>query len=398
MLATERHTIKIKQCHYWSINVSRNKTNIPIILIVDDAPENIDVLKGALVSKYTIRPASSGEVALKAAHIRPYPDLVLLDIMMPGMDGYEVCRKLKASETTKNIPVIFVTAKSEVDDELEGLKLGAVDYIAKPFSVPIVQARVKTHLALQAATKKLDKHNRLLLHERELIENIILRMRGADVLDERHLRHLISPVEKTAGDMLLSTFTPEGRQLILLGDFTGHGLPSAIGGPLVTYILHELARRETPGWEIFREINVQLCARLPTGIFFAATLIEITPARNTALLWNSASPESLLIRHGIVQKRFPSGLPPLGILAGLDMAKAAIAISLEKGDRLFAFSDGIIEAKGTNGDMFEMARLEAFLEKSVAEELALDGLMDLLEEYVGSSTHDDDITLVEVQV
>ena len=368
------------------------------ILVVDDVPENLDVMKGALSAHYRLQVAINGRLALRIAGSSVRPDLILLDIMMPEMDGYEVCRRLKADESTRDIPIIFVTAKSEEDNELEGLELGAVDYITKPFSIAIVQARVKTHLALQTANKKLDAHNQRLLFERELIENIVLKMRDADTLDERHLRHLVSPVEQTAGDMLLSAFTPEGRQLVLLGDFTGHGLPAAIGGPLVTYILHELAARETPGVDIFREINAQLYTRLPTGIFFAAILVEIVPARDKALLWNAALPEGLLMRHGVIKERFPSSLPPLGILPAPDVDNTAMPISLEKGDRLFAFSDGIIEAKGISKEMFGMEQLEAFLETAFSGERALDDLMPLLEAHVGSAIHDDDITLVEIRI
>ena len=377
--------------------MSRTHAHRPILLIVDDIHENITVLRGALSSEYSIRPASNGRIALKAVNVEPRPDLVLLDIMMPDMDGYEVCRRLKANEATRNIPVIFVTAKAEEEDELYGLSLGAADYITKPFSIPIVQTRVKTHLALRAATLKLNEHNQLLLHERELIENIILKMRAADVLDERYLRHLISPVEDTTGDMLLSSFTPDGRQMILLGDFTGHGLPAAIGGPLVTYILYTLTQRGATGVEILREINAQLCSRLPTGIFFAATLVEVTSERDGGYIWNAALPENLLIRQGNVYQRFPSVLPPLGIVTGLDIAGVATPISLEPGDRLFVFSDGIVEAKGESRDMFGMKRLQHFLEKSVVEHLTLEELMRLLKEHIGSAQHNDDITIVEIQ-
>lgn len=370
-----------------------------VILVVDDVPANIDVVRGALEPEYRVRTATNGNIALKAANISPYPDLILLDIMMPGMDGYAVCQKLKADAVTSHIPIIFVTAKSEESDELKGLLLGAVDYIAKPFSIPIVQARVKTQLALSTATQKLDLQNRHLLLERELIESIILKMRAADIFDERNLRNLVSPVEETAGDMLLSTFAPDGRQLVLLGDFTGHGLTAAIGGPLVAYILYELSRRGLAGHEIISEINRQLCARLPTGIFFAATLIEIAPNRKKASLWNSALPDTLLLRNGAIHERFLSNLVPLGISSELDMAAATQTIALEAGDRLYTFSDGIIEAKGRDGEMFAMERLEIFLIKaSLDAGVDLNDLLIVLENYTGSSIFDDDITLVEVMI
>jgi putative two-component system response regulator len=120
------------------------------VLIVDDTAENLTLMNGLLKDLYKTRIANSGERALKLAAQEPLPDLVLLDIMMPGMDGYEVCKRLQSERATMNIPVIFLTAKDQVEDEKKGFELGAVDYITKPISPPIVLARVKTQLALKA--------------------------------------------------------------------------------------------------------------------------------------------------------------------------------------------------------------------------------------------------------
>jgi diguanylate cyclase (GGDEF)-like protein len=119
------------------------------ILIVDDAPENIRILAQALKSDYKTTFATAGDQAIKFAISEDPPDLILLDIMMPEMDGYEVCRRLKAEHKTKNIPVIFITAMNQEEDETKGLEIGAVDYITKPFSMAIVKARVRTHLELK---------------------------------------------------------------------------------------------------------------------------------------------------------------------------------------------------------------------------------------------------------
>ena len=127
------------------------------ILIVDDAPENIDILRGLLKEDYKIKIAINGEKALKIARTAdPKPDLILLDVMMPEMDGYEVCRQLKSDITTAAIPVIFVTAKGETDDETRGFDLGAVDYITKPISPPVVKRRVQTQLALHCEKRLLE--------------------------------------------------------------------------------------------------------------------------------------------------------------------------------------------------------------------------------------------------
>ena len=122
----------------------------PTILVVDDTPDNLALMRELLKDDYQVKLANGGERALTLAAQTPHPDLILLDIMMPGMDGYEVCQQLKARASTQNIPVVFLTAKTAVEDERKGLEIGAVDYITKPISPPIVLARVKIHLALKA--------------------------------------------------------------------------------------------------------------------------------------------------------------------------------------------------------------------------------------------------------
>ncbi len=129
------------------------------ILVVDDTPDNIALLSTLLKDRYKVRAANNGERALAIAAGQPRPDLILLDIMMPGMDGYEVCERLKINPHTADIPVIFLTAKVQVEDEEFGLRLGAVDYITKPISPPIVLARVETHLTLKRARQFLQDRN-----------------------------------------------------------------------------------------------------------------------------------------------------------------------------------------------------------------------------------------------
>src|SRR5262245_50943598 len=134
----------------------------PSVLIVDDERVNIDLMVDLLKPHYRTLVATNGEQALRRAAGEPRPDIVLLDVMMPGMDGYEVCRLLKADPATQAIPVIFVTAMSEMGDEMKGFALGAVDYITKPISPPIVEARVKAHLENKHARDFIEDRNRVL--------------------------------------------------------------------------------------------------------------------------------------------------------------------------------------------------------------------------------------------
>ncbi len=163
------------------------------VLVVDDTPENIDVLSGILRVDYKVKAALSGEKALRIAASDPRPDMVLLDVMMPNMDGYEVCRRLKANPATTQIPVIFVTAKIEVEDERRGLELGAVDYITKPISPPIVELRVRTQLALYDQRRELERMVRLRTEELSATRLEIIRRlgRAAEFKDNETGLHVI---------------------------------------------------------------------------------------------------------------------------------------------------------------------------------------------------------------
>ncbi len=177
--------------------------NIPkhTVLIVDDTPENIHVLINALKDDYLILVAKDGEKALRIVQEETLPDLILLDILMPGMDGYEVCRRLKSDEYTRDIPVIFITVLSEVEDETRGLELGAIDYITKPFHPGIVQARVRNHIALREAARLREDIDRILRHD---------------------LRAPLSNIVNLLPLLLESPLTSEQRELVTLIHDAGH--------------------------------------------------------------------------------------------------------------------------------------------------------------------------------
>jgi DNA-binding response OmpR family regulator len=142
----------------------------PKVLIVDDTPENIQVLMGTLKDAYAIVAAINGEKALKMAAADPRPDLILLDIMMPGMDGFEVCQRLKADTNTQDIPVIFLSALDDTVNKVKGFEMGAVDYISKPFQPEEVIVRVNTHLTINRLKQSLAEKNRELQSYNEMLE------------------------------------------------------------------------------------------------------------------------------------------------------------------------------------------------------------------------------------
>ena len=163
------------------------------VLVVDDIPENIDLLTEVLCADYHIRVATSGEKALKIIYSDKPPDLILLDIMMPGLSGFEICRRLKANPDRRRIPIIFVTAMTSIEDEERGLALGAVDYITKPISPPIVRARVRTHLALYDQSRELEHMVRQRTHELITTRQQIIRRlgRAAEFKDNETGNHVL---------------------------------------------------------------------------------------------------------------------------------------------------------------------------------------------------------------
>ena len=163
------------------------------ILVVDDIPDNIDLLTEVLAADYHIRVATSGEKALKIVYSDNPPDLILLDIMMPGLSGLEICRRLKANPDRRRIPIIFVTAMTSIEDEERGLEIGAVDYITKPISPPIVRARVRTHLALYDQSRELERMVRQRTHELISTRQQIIRRlgRAAEFKDNETGNHVL---------------------------------------------------------------------------------------------------------------------------------------------------------------------------------------------------------------
>jgi PAS domain S-box-containing protein/diguanylate cyclase (GGDEF)-like protein len=193
----------------------------PLLLMVDDVPSNIHLLAESLQSEFDIMIADDGPSALSLIREQERPDLILLDIMMPGMDGYEVCKQLQRDSLTRHIPIIFVTAKSDATAEEYGLKLGAVDYITKPFTISVVRARVKTHLKLKSLIRQLEELNQALSDKVRLLEQKHKQLLGySNELEEvRERQKLFAQVFESTNDGVMIT-DPKGNILAVNSAFT----------------------------------------------------------------------------------------------------------------------------------------------------------------------------------
>lgn len=257
------------------------------ILVVDDIPENIDALKETLKNNYIVRPALNGTLALKIAAADPQPNLILLDIMMPEMDGYEVMRRLRADDRTRGIPVIFVTAATDMESELKGIELGAVDYITKPFNPAIVRARVNTHLELRKARIRLEEQNQELKAKTELLEKLAKIDSLTGISNRRHFDEMLE-VEWSRGlrnSSPLSLIVADIDYFKKFNDYYGH-----VDGDkclcAVAQCLSSLLQRPT-----------DMMARYGGEEFVA--ILPVTDVKGAALLaenWR-AGVDELFIRH-----------------------------------------------------------------------------------------------------
>lgn len=349
------------------------------ILVVDDTPDNLSLMSGLLKDDYQVKVAPSGERALRIASSEKPPDLVLLDVMMPEMDGYEVCRRLKAEEKTRDIPVVFLTAKSEVADETLGFSLGAVDYITKPISPPIVLARVRTHLALKRVSDFLRDQNSFLETEVQRRTEELLATRLAHQVVERDLKlalrlqrsmlpparfallgwdvsaHL-EPARTIGGDLYDYFRLGADRLLFAVGDVSDKGVASALFMVRVLTLLRWLANTCEDPAQVLRQLNEALCkdndacmfVTLGLGIVHLPTgeLVYAHGGHEAPVLITPGQPPELL--------ELASG-PALGLMEEGDYPLHHLR--LQAGQQLLLVSDGVNEANNPAQDQFGEERL-----------------------------------------
>jgi len=364
------------------------KSKTRTVLVVDDAPENIHLLDGILSQDYIIKAALDGEKALKIAGSDEAPDIILLDVIMPGMDGYEVCRNLKLNSKTRDIPVIFVTSMNEIEDETKGLQAGAIDYITKPISSAIVKARIKNHLELKDARESLK-------HQNEILE-LRVKERTKDVLDLQQIEfELLAAQEKVENEMniaaqiqrsilpadfpafpqhdefdLYATMTParevggdfydfflvdDDNLAVLIADVADKGVPAALFTMISRTIFRSIAKQQNSPARILTEANDLLCEGNDTGMFVTTFLAfyhlpsgQITYSNGghtPALLFGSEGDyRELIHKHG----------PALGVRNGILYTEDMD--TLEPGQVLVIYTDGVTEASSPDDEMFGLDR------------------------------------------
>src|SRR3954469_2694213 len=374
-----------------------------LILVVDDTPLNISVITGALKDTYKTKVATSGAKALAIAAADEKPELILLDVMMPEMDGYEVCRRLKADPTTREIPVIFLTAQTEVEDETRGFQVGAVDYVHKPFSPAVMKARVHTHLVLRETREKLAQQLLAIQKELEtarLIQQSIL-PEAVPQIDGLDIAARYVPMTAVAGDFYDFIGVDSQHVGILVADVSGHGMPAALIASMLKIALAAQSAHAQDPARVLQGLNQALCGKFQHHYVTAAyvfvdmerrTLSYAGAGHPPLLMWGAASPG--------VRDVTENGL----FLGMFEFATySSVNVSLAPGDRGLLYTDGISETNNPEGAEFGSERFPQFLEaqkNGSANQLA-DGLLEELARWSARGEGedlDDDITMVTISV
>ena len=288
--------------------------------------------------------------------------------------------KIQKGEEQQILPL-----KNNNDDELGQLRVNINNLLAE------LDAKFNQEQALK---DKIKQSNNELAYEREVIENVILKMHASKSFDETQIRKIEQPVEKTSGDIALSAFRPNKSRHILLGDFTGHGLTAAIGGPIVFDIFYSMTHKNMPMCEIANEVNQQLRKKLPIGLFLGAIFLELSPDSQQLRIWNCGMSDVLIYRNNQLLARHPSSAMALGIID--QEFTSTSPIEVKKGDKIYLYSDGITEAVNSDEKEFGQDRLEINIIELLQSNREINYLYDSVQGFMGETKQFDDITLLEL--
>ena len=386
----------------------------PKILIVDDNEINRKVLRGILQKqRYDLVEAVDGADALQAAW-RETPDLILLDIMMPIKDGYEVCAELKSDDRGRHIPIVFLSALADAGDKIKGLELGAADYITKPFDKGEVLARVRTQLKVQRLTAQVLRANaELMERQAELDEDLkaaaviqrSLMPRRAPAVTGVAAAWRFLPCERIGGDIFNLHVLPDGSLAVYIADVSGHGVPAAMLTVAVAQSLSpEAGTIATPPPASAAVPPAAVLASLDRdyplerfGKHFTACYGVFDAARGRFRYSAAGHPPPLLVRADGAVDRLEAGGTIIGLGHLVPYEEAAVA--LLAGDRVFFYTDGLTELVNGAGEMYGEERLCGTMRASRREslEVACDHVLAAAVGFGQDQPREDDVTLLAIE-
>lgn len=372
----------------------------PIVLAIDDTPENLDIVSGLLINEYQVRVAPNGIIGLKIAKAQK-PDLILLDIMMPEIDGYEVCRRLKADPETAGIPVIFLTAKGESTDQTEGFELGAADYILKPVDPPVLLARVRTHITLKQSLDQLSLAKAKMEDELNVGQRIQLSMlpTAAPVHPQFSVYGAMRAARQVGGDLYDYFFVDEHHFCVCVADVSDKGVPASLFMAVSKTLVRACTAGDRSTASIVTRINDEL-ARDNEACMFVTLYLAIFDLRDGTLRYTNAghNPPYIKRASGSVETLSDLHGPVAGAMDGLAYRESEE--NLHQGDQLFVFTDGVSEAMDRDDGLFGEARIVSTLEQGDTSDAkrTCETVLAAVDRFVGDAEQSDDITLLALQI
>jgi sigma-B regulation protein RsbU (phosphoserine phosphatase) len=369
------------------------------ILIVDDVKTNVDILVQALRDEYKLSVALDGEAALRSIEKNP-PDLVLLDIVMPGLDGYEVCRRLRERDETRELPVMFLSALEDVKDKAQGFEVGGNDYLTKPFEVLEVKARVRS---LLKAKLYADAVREAMARDLRIAREIQMGILPADPVAATKgtgldVHAVVEPARQVGGDLYEVLRASDRRVVVALGDVSGKGIPASLFMAVTVTLLRTMARHMAKPDEILRQLNDELAEQNPRGMFVTMQCLVFDLDRRRISCAGAGHHQLAILSPGRPPRlAFPSSGRPVGLMPSNPIE--CETLPLESGDTFVLFSDGVSEAMNTAEDFYGEDRLLAVLADasgSTPSGTVARVLADV-RAFTAGAKQSDDITVLAVQ-
>ncbi len=370
----------------------------PLQVLIADDNQTDRMILGAIVRKegHEVLEAADGREAVQLYAARR-PDLVLLDALMPVQDGMEAAREIKALAGDELVPIIFLTSLQDADSLAGCLQAGGDDFLSKPYNRVILRAKLQAFSRMRSMHGALQDNHRQLLLEQSVARKVYDNVTQAGHVRIDNLRYALSSRAMFNGDTVLAQYRPDGGLHVLLGDFTGHGLPAAIGAMPLAETFYGMTAKGFELEEIVREMNSKLNRVLPTNFFCCAVALHVDMREKTARAWVGGVPDCFLYcRNQQEVTALPSLNLPLGVTEGHQFSLRLHEFSMRDGDRLFMWSDGIVEAENPGGELFGEARLRQIFRQVADPEQIFGTLLEALSEFQEDQARADDTTLVEL--
>lgn len=371
------------------------------ILIVDDTPTNLRLLTQMLTQRgHGVRAATSGARALESARVNP-PSLILLDIRMPEMNGYEVCETLKEDPRTIDIPIIFISALNEIEDKVKGFSVGGVDYITKPFQLEEVIARVETHLALRRLQKRLQDANKRYERELELAGSLQATFFPSEPanIPGWQLSVVLKPARETSGDYYDIYSLPNGRLGILIADVVDKGAAAALYMALSWTLIRTYAQ-DYPSQpdSVLSAVNQRIISDTDATRFLTVFYGILDPASGRLIYCNAGHNPPILLRSGkkVTEERLSNTGVPLGLFE--DETWKHAEVQLDPGDMLVLYTDGVTEAQSSEDEFFDLHRLIASAKANLGREAkdVQQAILADIDQFMDGAPQLDDIAMVVV--